>query len=279
MPLVRRPHPTVATVSGSTWVDKNADGIQDASETAYGDGAMVELLQGGKVVAATTTDANGQYAFEDLVPGTYEVGVVPPPGYLSSPQDQGSNDAIDSDVNPRTRQSAPFALSSGQTFAGPNAGLFQRVCHRLFESDIHAGSKPSFFEGGTLTGGGGGRGGWRVFSFPVWLAGFAPSPRGRGVRTHLAPNIKIWGRVHRFRLLAGWILAGGEGTPQPAAGGSLASAGFESFHGWLVFFFGPGGTNPPPLWGAGVGKKEGLIGRGALCFPFLRKAWNAPGLV
>ncbi len=38
-------------------------------------GAHVELVQGGKVVAETTTDENGNYSFSDVEPGTYNLVV------------------------------------------------------------------------------------------------------------------------------------------------------------------------------------------------------------
>ena len=126
-PQLPRP-PTAATVSGIVWLDTNADGIQNSSEAAYAGGATVLLLlQDGQVVANATTDAGGRYTFGDLVPGTYVVQVVPPGGYYLSPQAQGSNGTLDSDVDPTTGQSAPITLSSGQTLAGPDAGLYQSV--------------------------------------------------------------------------------------------------------------------------------------------------------
>ncbi|WP_120010259.1 DUF4214 domain-containing protein [Teichococcus vastitatis] len=46
-----------------------------------------------------------------------------PPGTGFSPQDQGNNDAVDSDANPATGRSASFAVTSGQSVANLSAGF------------------------------------------------------------------------------------------------------------------------------------------------------------
>ena len=53
----------------------------------------------------TTTDANGNYVFTNLQPGTYQIEFVLsslPAGFVVAPQDAGSNDGLDSDGNPTT---------------------------------------------------------------------------------------------------------------------------------------------------------------------------------
>lgn len=112
---------------GVVWLDANANGIRTDLEAVFGAGTTVNLLQNGQLVATTSTNANGEYSFSNLVPGTYSVQVVPPAGYTLSPRDAGSDDAIDSDVDPGTGQSEPFTLTSGQNLAGPDAGLTQRM--------------------------------------------------------------------------------------------------------------------------------------------------------
>ena len=68
--------------------------VEDSLKGAAMDSATVELLKSGSaiddtvsadVVRATFTDANGQYAFNFLVPGTYALRVTPPSGSAYQP--------------------------------------------------------------------------------------------------------------------------------------------------------------------------------------------------
>lgn len=69
-----------ATIGDSIWYDTNANGQWDADE--YGlEGVTVALLADaggapGAVVATTTTDVNGAYLFDYVIPGTYWVKVT-----------------------------------------------------------------------------------------------------------------------------------------------------------------------------------------------------------
>ncbi|HJX29856.1 MAG TPA: SdrD B-like domain-containing protein [Thermoanaerobaculia bacterium] len=57
------------------WLDRDADGAQDAGEAGIG-GVTVELRDGsGNVVGTTTTDADGLYSFDHLTSGSYTVRV------------------------------------------------------------------------------------------------------------------------------------------------------------------------------------------------------------
>lgn len=58
-----------ADLSGSVWFDANHDGVRNANEPGKG-GWTVQLFQGGIQVGSTVTDADGQYKFTDLPPGS-----------------------------------------------------------------------------------------------------------------------------------------------------------------------------------------------------------------
>ena len=64
-----------ASVSGTVWLDDDLDGINDIEEGGL-TGIVVELVDDlGQVVATTTTDANGNYHFDNVVAGDYTVNV------------------------------------------------------------------------------------------------------------------------------------------------------------------------------------------------------------
>ena len=93
-----------ASVGDYTWMDVNRDGIQDADEPAlpgvtvtltYEDGSAVTDAS-GNVVTAKTSDANGKYSFENLLPGGYKVSFQAPAGYEATTSDAGTDRALDS---------------------------------------------------------------------------------------------------------------------------------------------------------------------------------------
>ncbi len=65
---------TLASISGRVYRDNNNNGIPDGAEAGI-DAQVIELLDstGTTVVATTTTDSLGNYAFLGLTPGTYRV--------------------------------------------------------------------------------------------------------------------------------------------------------------------------------------------------------------
>jgi len=77
-----KPTATMASVSnnrigGTVWVDANEDGARDSSESALS-GFTVSLYKEGNftsAVATAKTYADGVYAFTDITPGHYVLGI------------------------------------------------------------------------------------------------------------------------------------------------------------------------------------------------------------
>ena len=117
--------PEPAAIGDRVWHDLDADGIQDAGEPGI-DGVTVNLYDGAGGPAGTTTTAgDGLYLFDGLTPGDYYVEFIPPAGMAISPQDQGADDAVDSDVDPNTNRTATTTLDAGETDLTWDAGYYQ----------------------------------------------------------------------------------------------------------------------------------------------------------
>ncbi|SIA50356.1 Serine-aspartate repeat-containing protein D precursor [Mycobacteroides abscessus subsp. abscessus] len=115
-----------ASVGDKVWMDVNRDGIQDADEPAM-PGVTVTLTRAdgsavtdasGNPVAAVTTDANGQYKFENLLPGDYKVSFTNPAGYEATVSDAGDDRGADSNGT-----EAAVSLTQGQEDMTVDYGL------------------------------------------------------------------------------------------------------------------------------------------------------------
>jgi protocatechuate 3,4-dioxygenase beta subunit len=102
-----------ASLGDFVWHDLNADGIQDAGEAGIASVTANLIDANGNIVSSTTTDANGNYKFAELIPGTYSVQFVAPVGYNFSNLGNGTT--------------APITLTSGEYNGTLDAGLFQKA--------------------------------------------------------------------------------------------------------------------------------------------------------
>jgi Tol biopolymer transport system component/protocatechuate 3,4-dioxygenase beta subunit len=104
----------LASLGDYVWRDLDADGVQDTAETGMPGVGVTLYNSAGALVATTTTDANGLYLFDNLVPGDYAVNFTLPTNYTFSPQDQATDDAADSDANATTGRTILTSLISGE---------------------------------------------------------------------------------------------------------------------------------------------------------------------
>jgi protocatechuate 3,4-dioxygenase beta subunit len=120
--------PMKASLGDKVFFDANNDGIQDADEAGV-PGVTVYLYAGDgtTILDSTTTDALGNYVFNDLPAGDYVVGFEPsslPPGFVFSPQNApGSDSTNDSDANPTTGKTNVITLSPGEKNMTVDAGI------------------------------------------------------------------------------------------------------------------------------------------------------------
>lgn len=117
--------PATAQLGDFVWHDLNANGVQDANEAGI-PGATVTLFacNSTAALASTTTDAGGLYLFQNLAAGSYYVRFSRPTDYYPSPQDQGANDALDSDASQATGETACVSLAQGEINRTVDAGFY-----------------------------------------------------------------------------------------------------------------------------------------------------------
>ena len=129
---------TAAALGDFVWADANNDGVQNETLTGL-NGVPVGLFQLGPdglpstfddLPIATSVTGNGPggtpgwYRFPGLASGTYFVCVTPPPTFVPSPRDQGSDDTLDSDGLPATSCSPPTVLDPNEDDPTIDFGLF-----------------------------------------------------------------------------------------------------------------------------------------------------------
>jgi uncharacterized repeat protein (TIGR01451 family) len=125
-----------ASIGDTVWHDTNANGIQDAGEAGIA-GATVQLVRdqnqdgdfsdANEVLATTTTDSSGHYAFKGLTPGlTYQVVFSLPSGYEAvSPRQVDGN--APADGNSDALVSNPLVLAPGENNGTVDAGFYNKA--------------------------------------------------------------------------------------------------------------------------------------------------------
>jgi uncharacterized protein (TIGR02597 family) len=124
----------MARIGDLVWNDANGNGLQDNGEAGIS-GVTVKLLdKDGNPVTdgngnglTAITGSNGQYSFNGLPLGTYQIEIVRPEGYLFTRRDAdglGLYGPLNSDVSPLTGRSTTFQLTTGDFNMNIDAGLF-----------------------------------------------------------------------------------------------------------------------------------------------------------
>ena len=138
-----------ASLGDRVWLDTNGDGIQNNGEQGV-EGVTVTLVDNFfETVTTTTTDSNGNYLFEDLLPGSYQVRFTKPENYIFTQQNKGSNDGLDSDVN-ANGESQIVTLLPGDVDLTIDAGLVETASLGDYvwldtnEDGVQDGTEPGF---------------------------------------------------------------------------------------------------------------------------------------
>jgi len=114
----------LGAIGDFVWHDQNMNGIQEDGEGGIS-GVTVNLYDCEEnLLESATTGDEGQYLFEGLEGGEYILGFEAPDGYQFSPQDQGDDDAADSDPNTETGRTECFTLEPDTENLSWDAGLF-----------------------------------------------------------------------------------------------------------------------------------------------------------
>jgi SdrD B-like domain/Subtilase family/CARDB/FG-GAP-like repeat/Cadherin domain/RTX calcium-binding nonapeptide repeat (4 copies) len=114
----------VAKIGDFVWVDRNANGIQDSGDRGLANVTVNLYNTAANLVTTTTTNADGFYSFTNIPTSDYTVEVVAPNSYLFSDAKQGTNIALDSNVDPKTGKTDTFTANAGNNLA-VDAGLYQ----------------------------------------------------------------------------------------------------------------------------------------------------------
>ncbi|MBL0145588.1 MAG: carboxypeptidase regulatory-like domain-containing protein [Chitinophagaceae bacterium] len=122
------PSPAIPnSIGDKVWFDTDADGVQDAGEPGVS-GVTVTLYDAaGNIAAITTTDASGNYIFNNLPPNTnYTVGFSAPGGTVltTSTGTTPGNATTNSDADPVTGRTATVNTgAAGTAITGIDAGI------------------------------------------------------------------------------------------------------------------------------------------------------------
>ena len=143
-----------ACILGTVFDDKNNDGVQGAGETGIA-GATVTVTGtndlGQAVTATLLTDANGNYKFADLRPGSYTVTESQPAGYLDGKDSAGNSGGVLGNDKVSTITLNPGDAPSGVNFGELKAASIAGCVYNDVNNDGLKGAGEGGIAGATVT--------------------------------------------------------------------------------------------------------------------------------
>ncbi len=112
-----------ASLGNLVWRDENYNGIQDSEDLGIPNITVTAVWAGldgdintedDNAIFTTTTDANGNYLFDNIPAGNYIVTVTKPDDSSFTFKNQGTDDELDSDADLSTGQSDQITLAAGE---------------------------------------------------------------------------------------------------------------------------------------------------------------------
>lgn len=118
------PGTELGVIGGLVWDDAISDGVRAVGEARRADFPVTLRDSSGTDLFTILTAADGSYAFGGLQAGEYTVSFGSPASEGFTDQDEGSDDAVDSDANPVTGLATPVNVVAGALVQlGVDAGL------------------------------------------------------------------------------------------------------------------------------------------------------------
>ncbi|MEX0847266.1 MAG: SdrD B-like domain-containing protein, partial [Ilumatobacteraceae bacterium] len=127
--------PLVSSIGGRTWIDADADGVDDQGLDDQGladqgeaglSNVIVRLVAADGTVRATAiTDGAGAFRFAGIDPGAYSVEVVPPVGHAVSPRGAAADPTLDSDADPVGLRTQLVTVAGGQDLGDLDIGVYE----------------------------------------------------------------------------------------------------------------------------------------------------------
>jgi hypothetical protein len=208
-----------ACTGGIIWEDLDRDGCQDVNELGI-EGIQLALsgtdIWGNPVTGTTVSGIFGDYIFENLPPGNYQLSLTIPPGYSVSPANACVDDFTDNDFNQNGVTIGSISLVEGHCCLIVAGGLYDACLNVIDPGTICCnqtlcgpGVAPSPITGTPATGAGGAvqymwlfhvaNGNWQTVlnasGQPVTTASLSPGPLSQTTwfrRCVKAVNCSTW---------------------------------------------------------------------------------------